>query len=254
MARLPDCGCHIVFFHIHMECIQHNFYMTAAHRLHIGQCLITGVEQISFKPVQAFHPQRNIVCLCNFGHFFHIPNGTIQVARLVNRLRIIRRPIGIKPAAQCMYPHQMQFSQCFRIKPDCILLYLRIRRTQILCRCGAVPRSQQNIFIFRIFPQLQQLCIRRIVCLESATGDFKNIKPQFRHFVNILFIIRRPFFLPVCKINTIFHPVFSFRPWHIFVRFLNDQFIFACLAVFLFSIVKLMISTPISAMPQMESL
>lgn len=88
-----------VFLDIHMEGIQHDFHVVLADILDESDTLGRRVENVVFEAVEDFDAQVDaeiIGEICNAVNAF---DAARIIARLVDRLRIIDRPVGMQRAA-----------------------------------------------------------------------------------------------------------------------------------------------------------
>ena len=108
IARLPDRRRDVVLLDAHMERIQHDLHIFASHRVHIADRLVAGIEQITLEPVQHFHSEHDIAFFRDFRHLLHIGDRSLKVSLLIDGLRVIHRPVGVKSSAQRLDVHFFQ--------------------------------------------------------------------------------------------------------------------------------------------------
>ena len=186
-----------------MEGIQHNLHCRNVHFFHELLRFRTGIKQISFKTVQNLKTVFHAAFSRNLTNCTHIGNTSCPVPRLINRLGIIHRPVGINTTANRMDIENFQLFQNIGIKCNRILNYLRITAAKVLFRIRSISGRQRNSRIFCHLFHFKQLVLSDI--FQHRTGDFQNIKTQILHLGNVLLLIDIPLLLPVCKINSIFH-------------------------------------------------
>ena len=86
----------------------------------------------------------------------HILHGSFPIARLIDRLGIIRGPVGIQTAADGIDAQRFKVFKQLRVEILRILHVLRVCAAQISIRGGAIAARQKNAVVIRAFAQIAQ--------------------------------------------------------------------------------------------------
>jgi hypothetical protein len=98
-ASCADRLAETILLDVHMERIEHNLDVPLADLPDERNALFGGVEDMVLEAVEHFEAQINAEIACKIGEARDALQASRSVSRLIDRLRIIDRPIGMESAA-----------------------------------------------------------------------------------------------------------------------------------------------------------
>ncbi len=91
-----------VFLDIHVKRIQHDFHVVLADILDESDAFGSRIEHVVFKAVEDFDAKVDAEFIGEIGNAVNTFHAARIIACLVDRLRVVDRPVGVQPAANRM--------------------------------------------------------------------------------------------------------------------------------------------------------
>ena len=199
-----------ILFDVHVEGVQHDFDVVAVDLRDEFQRLGAGVEDIALEAVQHLHAQRDVVFRGHVAQGANVGDGPGGVAGLIQRLGVVRRPIGVQPAPEELYARGLHLLEGGLVLVKGRLYDGRVGVRDVVGLVRAVAAGQYDALRLGLVLQSGEVFVAHVQKVVAA--DLQNVKAQILDLLHIGDVVRPPCLFPVGIVDAVFHGFLPFLP------------------------------------------